>query len=82
MALIKLMKASKPKYKQYDSDCTAKKHISKMVLYQSTDLIWVQIKPYTAEKNSFKPANVDRLSHKWVDSSSTSVQGQCVKTGR
>jgi hypothetical protein len=69
MQLIKLMKVSKPKYKKYDSDCTAKKHISKILQYQSTDVTWVQIKPYIIEKYSVKTANIDRLSHNWVLSS-------------
>jgi len=49
MALKKFIKVIKSEYKEYDSDCIAKKHISKMVLYHSTDLTWVQVKLYTAQ---------------------------------
>jgi len=49
MAPIKMIEVITSEYKEYDSDCTAKKHISKMVLYHSTDLTWVQLKLYTAQ---------------------------------
>jgi hypothetical protein len=43
MALIKIFKVIKSEYSEYDSNCTAKKSSSKMVLYHSSDLTWVQI---------------------------------------
>lgn len=43
MALIKVFKVIKSEYKEYDSNCTAKRDSSKMVLYHSTYLTWVQL---------------------------------------
>ena len=84
MLLIKMIKVGKSKYKRNDSNdwnCTAKKQISKMVLYHSTDLTWVQ--PYLAQQNSFIIATVDGLSHKWVESSWDFTLGTlCETTGR
>jgi hypothetical protein len=49
MVLLKMIEVIKSENKEYDSDCTTKKHISKMVLYHSTDLTWVQLKLYIAQ---------------------------------
>jgi hypothetical protein len=60
-------------YKDNDSVCTAKKHIIKMVLYHPADLIWVQLKPYIAQQNSFIIANVDGLSQSKLRAVKTSA---------
>jgi hypothetical protein len=62
MALIELIKVGKSEYKDNDSLYTVKKQISKMMLYHSADLTWMQLKPYIAQQNSFIIANVDGLS--------------------
>jgi hypothetical protein len=85
--LLKLVKMNKSPPKDYKLDCIAQEHGHRVVhlssyhcQYNTTELVWAQVKGYVAEWNTtFKIADTDKLVHQAVDSISVSAWADCVR---
>ena len=85
--LLELVKLNKPNKKTYEIDLIARQHGHRVVRlppyhchYNPIELIWSQVKGYVADKNnSFKFADVERLTREAIDSISVSSWADCVR---
>lgn len=85
--LLLTVNAHKPTHRTYEIDEVANQHGHRVVKlppyhchYNPIELVWAQVKSYVGERNNtFRIADVDRLTHEAVDSITTSAWADCVR---